>query len=141
MVNIRMIYFSLVLVLLVWGGGWLLYEFGGFYPNVSVVTWQNVLLVGVGVSLCGVVFVFIKPERGHEESLRLGRVPDSVLVNYDEGRKKVGKSNLRSLIEKTPEPTPVVCGVNREDLEKRILASKPESKERRELLKQWRMLD
>ena len=127
MINIRVIYFSVVLVLLVWGGGWLVYDFGMFYPSVAVTTWQNLLIVGVGVSLCAVVWMFMKPERGHEESIM-----DMPKIQS----KKRFSGSLKNLIEGTPkeEPCETYYNLSYDELSRRLLETKPNSPERRQLM-------
>lgn len=121
MINVRFVLLNVILVLLVWGFGWLIYEFGGLYPVVSVDAWQNIMLIIVGVCLCCVMVLGMKPKKLHEESIPVHEEPHVKKPKPSRKKQapKKSKKVLRDEIKK---------------LSDELLETKPNSKKRKELM-------
>jgi hypothetical protein len=119
--KLHMAYFSVVMCLLVWGGGWLVYEFGGVYPGLSPAVFQNLLYVVLAVCLSVVVWFGLGPKKEEVEV-------EPVLIVKKTKRVKgqnVGVSVKQQIA----------------DLEKQLWNTGPDSKERKEIVGQLEELE
>jgi len=108
---LKTVYYSVALCLFIWGCGWLIYD---LLPAVRMFvpsTYQNIMFVLVGASLCFVVWFGFSPKKESPQVIHISR--------------KVGN------------PT----SLTREQLEQKLWITDPDSKERREILRQLEELD
>jgi len=112
--TLKVVYYSFALCLFVWGVGWLTYEYTVISCYFGVQTFQNILLVCLGVVLSVVVWVGLSPK--NENAIKNERV-----------------------IHVEASPSGVV--LSKDELEAKLFETEPNSKERQDILKQLSEMD